>query len=245
MTRYSLVIADADTSFTSALKHYISRIPDFDVVGTASDGLSALELVRSKKPDLLLTDLMLPVLDGLCLLKETQKMRNPPITLCLSSFHSSSSIESMRKNGVSYYIFKPIEFSSLVSILREHADLLARKRSAEENERHTYRENSLAKNIYGILHSLGFSSKYAGSGYIVESVIMAYESPLLLRNLTHDLYQELAARIQISPSCIERSMRTAIAAANQNGKLQSILGQKPTNKRFIQYLLDELKSRGY
>jgi hypothetical protein len=45
-----------------------------------------------------------------------------------------------------------------------------------------------------------------------------------------------------SPSCIERSIRTAIMAANTNGKLENILGEPPTNKRCIKYILNQVKS---
>jgi len=243
MTTYKLVIADADTSFTQVFERYFSRFREFKIVGIANDGISASSIVHSKQPDILLTDMLLPGMDGICLLKKIQKMPQPPVVICISNFYSRSSIESARNNGASYYIIKPIEFGDLLSVLREHIHMIAEARQNASNQSKVSEESVAASKVYKIIRSLGFSSKYAGSSYIAESAVLAAESPMILRNLSKGLYQELSFRLKTTPSCIERCIRTAIAAANENGHLEQLLGETPTNKRCIQYILNELKSQ--
>lgn len=240
---YKLVIADMDTGFTQDFARYLSRFPEFRIVGIANDGTSALSITLNKQPDILLTDMLLPGMDGICLLKKIQKMSNPPIVICISDFCSRSSIESARNNGASYYVIKPIEFSDLLSILREHIHLISESSKHLNNRSKAVEGSVFTSSVYKIIHSLGFSSKYIGSSYIAESAILAIESPLILRNLSKGLYQELSFRLKTKPSCIERCMRTAISAANESGHLEHILGETPTNKRCIQYILNELKSQ--
>lgn len=63
-----VVIADGDQEFRTALSGALQAEDGIEVVGTAASGTGALEQVRELAPDLLLTDLMLPELDGLSLL---------------------------------------------------------------------------------------------------------------------------------------------------------------------------------
>lgn len=242
MTICTLAIADVDTTFTRAFEQYLSRFPEFKIVGIANDGATALSITLNKHPDILLTDMLLPEMDGICLLKRVQKMTNPPMVICISDFYSHSCIENARNNGASYYVFKPINFCDLLSILREHVQLISEERRNVSNHKNSDENSIFAASAHKLIRTLGFSPKYIGSSYIAESAVLAAESPLMLRNLSKGLYQELAFRVKASPSCIERSIRTAIAAANENGRLEHIIGEAPTNKRCIQYILNELKS---
>src|SRR5580704_3224521 len=60
-----IVIADDQASVREGLVLLLGGLPDIEVVGAAADGQQALELVASHKPDAILLDLHMPVLDGL------------------------------------------------------------------------------------------------------------------------------------------------------------------------------------
>ena len=63
-----VILADANEEFRELLRGSIEKTGEFEVVGTAGDGMSALKLVTEKKPQLLITDILLPELDGFGLL---------------------------------------------------------------------------------------------------------------------------------------------------------------------------------
>ena len=69
---YKILIAEDETEMKKLLVKYINREePDLEVVGSASNGKEALALTEEKHPDIVLTDISMPVLDGLGFLEET------------------------------------------------------------------------------------------------------------------------------------------------------------------------------
>lgn len=241
MTGIRLLIVDADTAYASYLNDYFSTKHKLEIVGMAGDGLRALQLARTQKPNLVLMDPLLPALDGLTLMKSMKKLKQPPVIVCQSRCYTDLSIEIARRNGASYYAFKPLNSDSLASILIDCAETAAHNRELEAAQREISQDEDLYRHIYSIMHELGFSAKHNGSRYIAESVAMAVESPLVLHNLNTGLYRRLSDQLNISKDCIERSIRTSIARANGDGKLEEKIGEKPTNKACIRYILHQIK----
>jgi len=242
MKSYTLLIASMDLYLIDELKYHLHKHPELKIIGTVCDGIKALQAISEKHPDLILMDMLLTGLDGLCLLKEIHKLPSPPLTICLSDFDSPACIGAARSNGASYFICRPMEISSIISILHEHVSAIqiAEEYSLSCREANGY--SAISSEVHHILHSLGFSPKLTGSEYLAESVIIAHDSPLMVRNLSSEIYSEIAHRRNTTPACIERSIRSAIAAADISGRLTSILGMPPTNKRCIRYILDQIIS---
>ena len=59
-----IVLIDDHNLFRSGIKALLSRQADFDIVGEAADGLSGVKLVEQTKPDIVLLDLDMPVMNG-------------------------------------------------------------------------------------------------------------------------------------------------------------------------------------
>ena len=64
-TKHSIVIAEDHTILRDGLRAMLSFYPEFDVVGTAGDGLEAIRRVETLQPDLLLIDLSMPRMSGM------------------------------------------------------------------------------------------------------------------------------------------------------------------------------------
>jgi DNA-binding NarL/FixJ family response regulator len=60
-----VVLADDHKLFREALRNMLQRQPDIEVVGEAGDGIEAVELVRSLLPDVMVTDIRMPRLNGI------------------------------------------------------------------------------------------------------------------------------------------------------------------------------------
>ena len=82
------------------------------VVLTAKDGMEALNAVRLKHPDLLITDVKMPKMDGLTLLRETKKISDIPIII-ITAFGTIENAVDAIKAGAYDYISKPINIRDL------------------------------------------------------------------------------------------------------------------------------------
>ncbi len=88
----------------------------------AEDGQRAVDMVRQERPDLVLMDLSLPVLDGLDAtraIRADAASRSLPI-IVVSAYDSEESRAQARQAGGSDYISKPIEFESLRAMILRH-----------------------------------------------------------------------------------------------------------------------------
>ena len=91
----------------------------FDVV-TAYDGLGAIDVALAEKPDVIILDIMMPVMDGyeVCAkLRASEETSRIPI-LCLSSAYTTSAVRQSREMGAQGYIVKPFAPADLVNEIR-------------------------------------------------------------------------------------------------------------------------------
>jgi DNA-binding NarL/FixJ family response regulator len=75
-----VLLADDDRAFLESLRPLIEHQPELTVVGTAEDGLGAIELVEELEPDALVIDLHMPLLDGV---SAVARLRKDHPTLCV------------------------------------------------------------------------------------------------------------------------------------------------------------------
>jgi CheY-like chemotaxis protein len=93
---------------------------DYQVV-TASNGQEALEKIHSEQPDLILLDLMMPVMDGfqvLAKVKDDPMLRDTPIII-VSAEHDSKSVVKGIKQGAEDYLTKPVDTAQFLKKVRE------------------------------------------------------------------------------------------------------------------------------
>jgi two-component system chemotaxis response regulator CheB len=83
-----VLIVDDSVFMRTVIRDMLGKDATLEIVGTASDGLDALEKIQSLKPDLVTLDIEMPKMNGLEVLKELQKVENRPKILMLSSLTS-------------------------------------------------------------------------------------------------------------------------------------------------------------
>ena len=94
---------------------------DYELI-TASNGKEALDKIKGQQPDLILLDLMMPVLDGFAVLSEIKgdnDLRDIPVIIVSAASDSKSIVKGI-KQGADDYITKPIDAESLKSKLKDH-----------------------------------------------------------------------------------------------------------------------------
>ena len=131
----------------------------FEFCGEAADGEMALPLLRTAQPDVLITDIKMPFMDGLQLSK-IMRERMPWVKIIILSGHDEFEYAQQAiKIGVTDYLLKPITVQSLQNALQKLTVQLDRERQAQqhlkklqgqvEENRSTLRERLLFKLIVG------------------------------------------------------------------------------------------------
>jgi len=117
--RLTFVVAEDEERMRDYLARKAAELdPGLECVGTAADGEEAAELVERHLPDLLITDIKMPVLDGLALLERIRRTNPELRVLIVSGF---SEFEYARRGielGVDDYLLKPIDPARLAEVLR-------------------------------------------------------------------------------------------------------------------------------
>ncbi|HEX7012524.1 MAG TPA: ATP-binding protein [Steroidobacteraceae bacterium] len=91
----------------------------YEVLG-ASDGVEALDLARSERPDLLITDIVMPRMDGYELvrrLRQDERTSDTPVIFCSASYHQREVREMARSLGVHSTLAKPFDVNSVRTIV--------------------------------------------------------------------------------------------------------------------------------
>ena len=116
----SIVLADDHTVVRAGLRALLEGgHADFHVVGEASDGLEAVQLVERQKPDVLVVDVMMPGLNGIEVTRQVRQ-RVPHTRVVVLSMHASEPyvLEALR-HGASGYVLKDASSDQLVHAVRE------------------------------------------------------------------------------------------------------------------------------
>jgi len=114
-----VLIADDHHVVRRGLMFFLKTQKDMDIVGEATNGKEALELTASLKPDVILMDLVMPVMDGIEATKRI-KATNPEIQiLMLTSFSDRDHVVPALKAGAAGYQLKDIEPDDLADAIRK------------------------------------------------------------------------------------------------------------------------------
>ena len=111
MSQLRVVIADDESIIRLDLKKTLEEM-GHSVVGEASNGQKALDLVRALKPDIVILDIKMPVMDGLDAAKIIFEEKISPVML-LTAFSQQDLIDRAKEAGVFAYIVKPFKESDI------------------------------------------------------------------------------------------------------------------------------------
>jgi two-component system, NarL family, response regulator NreC len=116
--RISILIADDHTILRSGLRSLLNAEPDLNVIGEAADGGQAVILAAQLKPDVVVTDINMPVANGIWVTQELHDQLPSVRVLILSMHEDSSLVRQAFEAGASGYIVKRAIESELVSAVR-------------------------------------------------------------------------------------------------------------------------------
>lgn len=113
----STLLVDDNKTFLNALLGVLKQVAGVHVVGSAADGLEALEQIGRLRPELLLLDLSMPRLGGLELATRLNALPNAPTIIMLSMHDSDAYRQAAKHAGVAAFVNKDNVMSELVPLL--------------------------------------------------------------------------------------------------------------------------------
>lgn len=138
----TLLIVEDEKMIRQGIKTMVQRsgVP-VEVIMECNNGETALEVIKEHKIDVMFTDIRMPKMDGIELVKQMQNCEHVPLTVAISGYDDFSYAVEMLRNGVREYILKPIEREKIVSILQKLNDELENKKdAAQTNQKIGYRQ---------------------------------------------------------------------------------------------------------
>ena len=196
MKTQKLLIADTSEEFAQALE--IAMRDTCQVIRCAS-GLTALELLRTERPQVLVVDTMLPELDGITLLQTAARENLLPQVLTVSRYTSDYIEGALQRMGISYFMFKPCRISAVAERVM---DLLELSEAPAPDLQSAATE---------LLLTLGVSTKHRGYDCTREAVLCLVRDRTM--PMTKELYPQVAERCHGNPKQVEKSIRDAIVSA--------------------------------
>jgi DNA-binding NarL/FixJ family response regulator len=114
-----LVIADDHDIYRDGLNILLSKDKDIQVVGEASNGRRLIELVKLCKPDVVISDLIMPDMDGIEAIKAISELGLPVRCIALSTFDSDHLIVRALEVGALGYIIKNAQRGEIIEAVKK------------------------------------------------------------------------------------------------------------------------------
>ena len=116
--KYRIVLVEDHAIIREGLHSLFSSEKDFEVVAEAEEGRSALRLAENLRPDLVVTDLSMPQMDGIDMIASLKK-QNPKIKVIALTVHRNDEyVLAALKAGADGYILKEANYSELITAAR-------------------------------------------------------------------------------------------------------------------------------
>ncbi len=175
------------------------------IVGTAKNGMDGLKLVEELKPDIVLSDVIMPNMDGLSLVKELHERFPDVKVICFSCFDDFKFVSSAINSGASGYVLKPVLARELEEVVSRVADdILAQKKQQKilqqfqgfQSDEGLLREALGLRLLHGGLSPKEITLILNAAGW-KDSFIVAYFGNIISQ-------QEFAAYIPEGAACLEQ-----------------------------------------
>jgi two-component system nitrate/nitrite response regulator NarL len=113
-----LVLAEDHNSLIDGVRHFLTDEKDIHFVGYANNGQELCELVKLKRPDIVVTDIRMPVMDGITATQEILKIDPTVKVIAFTMFDQDEAIHQMLNAGAKGYILKNSSLKELLLAIR-------------------------------------------------------------------------------------------------------------------------------
>ena len=257
MSKINVAIADDNHKIVEMMTRLLEQEDDIQVIASADNGESAVEVIEENQPDVVLLDIIMPKLDGIGVLERinASKMEKKTAVIMLSAMGQESVCEEAMELGASYFILKPFDSNAVIRKIKQ-AKTTENKNSSRpfivlKDASQGITKNQLEIIVTNMIHEIGVPAHIKGYQYLRDSIMMAVYDMDILNSITKQLYPAIAEKFHTTSSRVERAIRHAIEVAWGRGKMDTIdalfgytvhAGKgKPTNSEFIALIADKIR----
>jgi DNA-binding NarL/FixJ family response regulator len=191
----TVVVVDDEPMVCAHLRTILGSAPDIEVVAEAYDGAAGVEAVVRTRPDVVLMDLRMPVMDGIAAIERIVKLTDPPVVVVLTTFDADQYVLRALRAGASGFLVKSTPPSDLIGLVRVAAEghtvlspaaarrlIAASADSQPARERASKLVRSLTEREVEVLAGLGeglSNAQIAARLYLSEATVKGYVSRML------------------------------------------------------------------
>jgi len=251
MNKIRLLIVEDNEELRRELVDYFQDQPEIIIAGESSNGIEALHAVKESQVDVMLLDMIMPVLDGFGVLQQLQSIpaEKRPQVISVTGLGRDDFIRRAVDLGVSYYMVKPIE----LPVLLERGQYVMRQAPATPTDHHGihFSGMSLDDRLSNLFMPMGIPAHIKGYQFLREAIKQVIENPNMISGITKELYPAIARRFGTTSSKVERAIRHAIEVAWSRGRVDTLnkafgccvalKDEKPTNGEFIALISDKFR----
>ncbi|MBE7074194.1 MAG: sporulation transcription factor Spo0A [Clostridiales bacterium] len=242
--KIKIYLADTDKDEIDKMQLFFADREEYQIVGSANDGESAITGIKELQPDFVIMEVLLGGIDGFKVIETIKKemKESCPKVIFVSNLSHAGFISKAMKEGADYFMVKPISLENL----EERIVDIANNCEIKSNEG----EKVLDEKISNIFISIGIPAHIKGYQFLREAVKLAVVEPDIIASITKKLYPTIAEKFSTSSSKVERGMRHAIEVAWNRGKIENInnlfglkiygANDKPTNGELIALIADKM-----
>ena len=244
MNNIKVLVVDNNRTFVNMIKEYFSDYENIKIWKVSHSENDALIKIQKYKNDydVILLNLLLLNEEGINILEEIKRLNINKKIIVISSYTLEDIDEDINLDNINYLLIKPFDFELLKNKIIN---------SCEEDNSIDILHNKLQISVTKILHELGVPSNIKGYKYMRVGILLIYNNPSFIDEITNRLYPNIAKTYKTSISSVERSIRHAIDVSWNRGNwdlMEDIFGHsididkaKPTNSEYIVTIADKLR----
>ncbi|MDP4132953.1 MAG: sporulation transcription factor Spo0A [Bacillota bacterium] len=254
-----VLVIDDNKEIAEGMKRYLAKSEEssINIVGAAYDGKDGLEQIGALEPDVVILDIVMPVLDGIGVLKALNVYTGVkrPLVIMLSALSQEHVSNLATLHGADYYMVKPAPYEILfdrIKMLCSPPQIKCEIPRQEYNPvSNTVTAKELEIRVTNVIHNVGVPANIKGYQYLRDAILMTINDNDMINAVTKQLYPEVAKMHKTTSSRVERAIRHAIEVACTRGNEESFyklfgytvstLKGKPTNSEFIALIADKLR----
>ena len=234
MEKLNIAIADDNALMVQLLDQIVSSDEELRVVGKAGNGEELIDIIKEKKPDVVLMDIIMPKLDGLAVLDRVNhepEMKKPAF-IVISAVGQEKTTEDAFELGADYYILKPFDRDTVLKRIKrarvKRPGVPVKIKAAETNvNEKEYLERNLETDVTNIIHEVGVPAHIKGYQYLRDAIIMSVTDMEMLNSIT---------KIEVAWSRGKMDTIEELFGYTVSGGKG-----KPTNSEFIALIADKIR----